>query len=156
MVKSGNCIQTVTHTVGDAFLFWQFSLFWRIPFLCICLPFVSWRILFTLAETEKKSMSLPLMLPGRHPWDQSLLGDGKCVTEFAPHFKSCAGKAARHPVRNIRLSSVDHRLSHHCSRSAIDDFTGIQTFIYRKIFETITSSIVNKSCKLQTKDRDRK
>jgi len=30
------------------------------------------------------------MLSGGHPWDQSLLGDGKCVT------------AARHQERNIK------------------------------------------------------
>jgi len=41
------------------------------------------------------------MLSGGHPWDQSLLGDGKRATDCAPRFKSCAGKkAVRHLVRN--------------------------------------------------------
>jgi len=44
---------------------------------------------FTLAGPEKNSTSLPLTLSGGHPWDQSLLGDGKCLTDCAPRFKSC-------------------------------------------------------------------
>jgi len=37
---------------------------------------------------RKNRMSLPLTVSGGHQWDQSLLGDGKSITDFEPHFKS--------------------------------------------------------------------
>jgi len=60
---------------------------------------------------------------------------------------SCAGSATHHPVRNISiqilqmregLSSVDHRLSHHCVDSFGDRIVILHTFIYGEIFEIAT------------------
>jgi len=69
-----------------------------------------------------------------HPWDHSWVMDTDCV----PRFKSCAGNAAHHPVRNINKyckCKGFHQWSHHCVNSFRDsDFT----FIYRKIFKITT------------------
>jgi len=63
-------------------------------------------------------MSLPLMLSGGRPWDRSLLGDGRCVTDL--------NDARERRLATQSVISVDHRLTIVLTRSAMDsDFRNL-------------------------------